>query len=372
MTEKSEYAVLQYVEQGQYCQVIHTSVQGHSVMEYAKRNQKLKKEEIAKLIISLKLQLEKYYKCEEQEAYGFVNPYALIVVENSEVRLLDMEAEVNREWMFKMQKKKVRQLFVNPEYVLSQRKRREDDFYGFGKMVQFLFETCCEEKKRRLREQFILRKIYTICERGKKGNREEWNILDKYLQKLKGKVEEKKEWRHGICLGIGMMMVCAAMGNTFFHANRDRAQMRSRIQQLEAELGTFEKESEIELQYVEFLELLQYPVLDEGKSARLESDLKVLLTNNQKKMESLSGKLMVAMAYEKMERYEAALVEYEELKSVFTESEEQKMIYLKLLELYKQMDMMDMLQITYEEAMETLPECIEDERFDAFNNTQKT
>lgn len=371
MTEKSEYAVLQYVEQGQYCQVIHTSVQGHSVMEYAKGNQKLKKEAIIKLIFSLNLQLEKYYKCEEQNAYGFVNPYALIVMDNSEIRLLDMEAEENREWMIKMQKKKVRQLFVHPEYVLSQKKRREDDFYGFGKIVQFLFETCCEEKKLRLREQILLRKIYNSCEKGKKGSHEEWKILQKYLQKLKGKMEEKKEWRRGICLGIGIMVLCAAMGNILFHVNHDREQMYARIQQLEEELHISEEALELELQYVEFLELLQYPVLDESESAKLEIDLKEVLVKKKEKMECATGRLNMASAYEKMGRYEAALVEYEELKSIFTEPEEQKVIYLKLLTLYEQMDMMDMVQMTYAEVVEKLPECIEDNRFNVFTDSQE-
>ena len=160
LTEKREYAVLQFVEQNHFCHMLHDSIPGSTLMEYAKEQVMLEKERAFRLAQSLAYQLEMYYKCEEQQAYGYVNPYAVVVNEDGEARLLDIWAEENKEQIVKMQKKKVRILFISPEFVLSQRKRQEDDWFGYGKTVQFLMDKCCKNTELSYGEKKILKKIY--------------------------------------------------------------------------------------------------------------------------------------------------------------------------------------------------------------------
>lgn len=390
MTEKTEYAVLQFVEQNGYCHMVHAVIQGHSVMEYAKEEVKLDKSKVSGLLISLVRQLEQFYKCEEQEAYGFVNPYAIIVTEDGEVRLLDTEAQENRELLVKMQKKKVRVLFISPEYVLSQRKRREDDLYGFGKSVQFVVDKCCGQKAFSWREEKLFQKLYARCRTGGKASIDEWKSMGKILQKLDRKESGYFPLKAGtvFLLCLTMLVLGLFMGKVLFEdvesvsakealvekQNQENAQMQERLQALEDDLKVSEEKLRLSEQYGEMLELVGKDSLNEEECKKLEADLEELSAAQKEKMMSEEGRMWAAAVYEKLERYDAAIVEYEEIRRTVEDLQKRKEIYLKLLNLYERMDLPEKVTQMWTEAMAEMPELAEDEAFAAYKpeETEKT
>lgn len=369
MVEKSEYAVLQFVEQGQYSHAVHLIVPGRSVMEYAKEEVCIDKEKIIELVQSFAIQLREYYKCGEQEAYGYVNPYAIIITEENEIRLLDVDAEENQEVCAKMQKKKVRQLFVRPEYALSQKRRREDDLYGFGKCIQFLIEKCCAKKGFNLKEQATLQRIYLKCESGEKAETALWNQFSKQLQKLKKKEKAGKNGNVLLLVSLAMFLIGwgIGQGKLLFEdvdsksAQTDAIQLEEQIRTLETEVQQAQESYELEQKYSSCLELCQKSTLSDAEREILEKDFEDLLEKKKIQLESKVGQQFTAVIYEKLYRYEAAITIYEDLKKLSNEENEKKKIYKKLIELYEIMDMPEQVITSCAEAVEEYPELREDE-----------
>lgn len=284
MTERTEYAVLQFVEQSGYCHIVHDTVKGHSVMDYAKEEVKLDRKKISRLLNSLAEQLEQFYKCEEQEAYGFVNPYALIVTEDGAVRLLDTEAEENRELVMKMRKKKVRVLFISPEYVLSQRKRREDDLYGFGKSVQFVLDKCCSPATFSRREDKLFKKLYAKCKSGSQASLEEWKNIGKVLQKLEQKESGRPAFGAGrvFLLSLAMLVVGLYLGKVLFvkaesssAEQAELAEMKEALQKSEEALKESEKELRLSQQYAQMWERIGKELMDEEETESGETEAEI-------------------------------------------------------------------------------------------------
>ena len=110
MVDRTEYTVLRFVERNGYCFMTNDTVKGSSVMQCVLKDKTVPKQQIFKWLIQIAHQIEQYYKCEKERAYGCMNPYAVIVVGADMISLLDpMEAE-NYELIKRMQKKKVHYL----------------------------------------------------------------------------------------------------------------------------------------------------------------------------------------------------------------------------------------------------------------------
>lgn len=61
---------------------------------------------------SFQKQLEQYYRCgNEDAAYGYVNPYAVIITGDGMLCLLDINEPENEELLKQMKKKKLRMPF---------------------------------------------------------------------------------------------------------------------------------------------------------------------------------------------------------------------------------------------------------------------
>lgn len=297
MTEKREYAVLRFVEQSGYCYMVHDLVQGHSIMEYAKEEVKLEKNAVSRILNSLTEQMEQFYKCEEQEAYGFVNPYALIVTEEGEVRLLDTEAEENRELLMKMRKKKVRVLFVSPEYVLSQKKRREDDLYGFGKSVQFVMDKCCARAAVSWREEKVLQKLYARCKSGGKASLAEWKSMRHLLQKLEKKEPVRPFLRAGsvVLLALAMLVTGVCLGKELFVNEKERSseeaildELKEELQKSEAALKETEDELRLSQQYAQMWERIGKDLMNGDETQAGTDETKEGETSVDKKEEAES------------------------------------------------------------------------------------
>ena len=193
MAERTEYAVLRFLDQNGYCHVVNDFVKGSSFMQYVKAEAVITKRMFFFWMTELAYQMEQYYKCEEGRAYGYVNPYAVIVTEEQEILLLDTADQGNEEIVQRMQKKKVRALFVRREYVLSQKMRTEDDWYGFGKLIQFMTDRCCISERMTVKEERAVRRIAEKCISGKYEGVRGWREVKKELRRLKNMEEGRVE-----------------------------------------------------------------------------------------------------------------------------------------------------------------------------------
>lgn len=425
MTEKTGYAVLQFVAQNNYCHMVHDYTAGHTIMEYAKENVILEKKKIFLLIRELANQMEQFYKCGE-EAYGYLNPYAVVVTEDENISLMDIWADENREQLAKMQKKKVRSLFVSPEYVLSQRKRKEDDWYGFGKTVLFFVEKCCGKNVFTYKESRTMQKLYDRCLSGEKADIVKWKTIQKMMEKLLIEKNGKRIILPYIGIGAGVLVgfaggIClgrAQVPEKEVLVVEEQENVQNKIEKREIaeaymEIGleflAMEESSEsgfdslkraaeqegIASDYLMLYEYLGKDVLDEEEKiqlynfleerqsiteqyeiycyqlpflkayAMIENELAweevISLANRMEKTEDV--KRYLADAYENLGRYEAAIVEYEELKLMYWYSDDIRSVYEKLIFLYDAVDLPEKVEENYEEAIKLMPALESNEEF---------
>ena len=113
MEERRDYAVLRFVDQNGWSYMVNDYAKGCSLMEYIKQGIRVEKETVFDWIRQLSKQLEQYYRCgNEDAAYGYVNPYAVIITGDGMLCLLDINEPENEELLKQMKKKKLRMLFV--------------------------------------------------------------------------------------------------------------------------------------------------------------------------------------------------------------------------------------------------------------------
>lgn len=167
LAERTEYAVFRFVGLSGYCHMVNDYVKGQTMMQYVKEARPVSKQRFWEWCAQLMHQMEQYYKWEDKRAYGGVNPYAVIVAEDGEIRLLDPDDFDNQEVVKRMQKKNVRVLFVKWEHVLLRKADREDDSYGLGKTLQFMAEKCRIEGGFTRKEERIVRRVIRQCLEGK-------------------------------------------------------------------------------------------------------------------------------------------------------------------------------------------------------------
>ena len=160
MEERRDYAVLRFVDQNGWSYMVNDYAKGCSLMEYIKQGIRVEKETVFDWIRQLSKQLEQYYRCgNEDAAYGYVNPYAVIITGDGMLCLLDINEPENEELLKQMKKKKLRMLFVRKERVLSQKTERSDDLYGLAKIMEFTAEKCLDN----VSAKKILLAILAVC-----------------------------------------------------------------------------------------------------------------------------------------------------------------------------------------------------------------
>lgn len=207
MAERSEYAVIRFVDQNGYCHMVSDYVKGYSLMQYVKMDIPVAKKCLIHWMAELAHQLEQYSKCEEEKAYGFVNPYAVIVTEDERLLLLDAADQESEELVKRMRKKKVRALFVRKHHMLSQRMERADDFYGFAKTILFMMDQFRLDETFTRREERALRKIVGRCMEGQSTGRGIWKEIQRELGRLE-QDEGKKVLDHK---GLRKLSIVAAL-----------------------------------------------------------------------------------------------------------------------------------------------------------------
>ena len=216
MRNQSEYAVLRFVNQGSGFHMIHDYIKGSTVIQFAKKGNKVQKETIFLWLEQLAVQLEHSMLCEEQEIYGEVNPYAVIVTEENKVLLLDLDAESNLELMKKMRKKKIRSLFVSRGRVLSRSTQIEDDFYGFSQVLKFMVDCCCVNERYTRTEERGLIRIMNLCMKPREYQNDIWKEIRGELRRLRSRVvhydNRKKKKRKRRCWKYILLFLLAVCG----------------------------------------------------------------------------------------------------------------------------------------------------------------
>lgn len=164
MEERKDYAVFRFVDQNGWSYMVNDCVKGCSLMEYIKQGIQVEKETVFGWIGQLAKQLEQYYRCgNEDVAYGYVNPYAVIITGDGTLCLLDINEPENKELLQQMKKKKIRMLFVRKERILSQKTERSDDLYGLAKTMEVTVEKCLNPKVFTRKEERVFKRITGKC-----------------------------------------------------------------------------------------------------------------------------------------------------------------------------------------------------------------
>lgn len=180
MTERTEYAVLRFVDKNGYCHMINDYVKGAVLTQYLKAHPQTEKTIFWGWLEKMSALAVQYYKWKEGECYGYFNPYAMILTEEEGLVFLDTKDEENEELIGFMQKKSVRALFMRPERVLSLKMTFDDDMYGLGKTIQFLAAKCTTVPGFTRKEEKCLRRVVGKC-------------LDKRVKGLKDLKEVHRE-----------------------------------------------------------------------------------------------------------------------------------------------------------------------------------
>ena len=200
MEERKDYAVLRFVDQNGWSYMVNDYAKGCSLMEYIKQGTRVEKETVLDWIRQLSKQLEQYYRCgNEDAAYGYVNPYAVIITGDGMLCLLDINEPGNEELLKQMKKKKLRMLFVRKERVLSQKTERSDDLYGLAKIMEFTAEKCLDPKAFTRKEERVWKRMLGKCySSGKnaikvlKNMQKEIGFLEREMERPRDKVSAKK------------------------------------------------------------------------------------------------------------------------------------------------------------------------------------
>ena len=314
MTERTEYAVLRFLDQNGYCHTVNDVVRGYSVMQYAKEGAAVPKRTMFCWAAELAQQLERYYRCGNGQAYGYVNPCAVIIPEEENaVLLLDPEDEANEELIKRMQKKKFRMLFVRRKHVLSKKMKPEDDWYGFGRTLQFIEEKCCANERLTYRERRSLRRIRERCLEESTAELLKWEEIRRELRRLessvKGRKREKKQEKKlilGIAAVVVIVTICVDMGRGKTRTGRaEAAEASLAVQAKEKEAEKEKKEQEEIRRKAKEQEMECQEARVREAQAYLETGL-VYLTelgdygNSRKYLEQASKELILAKDYLKI------------------------------------------------------------------------
>ena len=262
MTERKEYAIVRFFEQGGKCYKIDDVAEGCNLMQFMKNEERIEKKELYSWFSSLSAQLELYHRSMKQ-GYGHVNPYAEIINEEGKASLLDIEAKENSDLLKRMQKKSFRSLFVKKGSCDGQLPKPEDDVFGFGKLLLFLLEKGKFETEFTGIEKIKLKRIVEKCT-NKAGNA---GAVFKSVQKELNKMDKNDGGKRTFGVKIIIVVIAMMAGLVIFAVlNSQSAKKEQEITTMETE-KTIVFEEEGERLFLE-LGMLYYAELGDSASAR--------------------------------------------------------------------------------------------------------
>lgn len=210
------YEVLSFVEHGAHCRQAMDCVQGTLLIEYLREKPEVDKYVLFDWFRKIAVSMERYHRCRNYQNYKYLNPYSVVVMEDEDIRLLDMEAPENGFVMKQMQKRAMRSHFVKPVYEMESWRKNGADLFAYGKTVRFILACAYPVPELSRWEEARLMKLTERCMGETKREYEDFQDVLKELPavKKKNRPEKRKMERRTIGLAGGAaacVILCAAL-----------------------------------------------------------------------------------------------------------------------------------------------------------------
>ncbi len=163
--EKNEgFDVLRLIEHGNICYVSSEYLPGKLLVYWLKEGKTLKKEDLFCWVRDMTKDLMRIYRCQGSHGYGFVNPYCILISEDSRLYYLDMEAKSNEKILRQLSKDPVIRHYFLPEEAIDSRQRNlKEELYGMGKTLQYILSVAYIRPELTKKEERKLKKFISRC-----------------------------------------------------------------------------------------------------------------------------------------------------------------------------------------------------------------
>lgn len=185
--------------------------QGVLLYDRMRGRPELVKEQVMGWILQTAELLEHYHKCEKEEGYGYVNPYGFLITEKNEIYLVDMADESNEEVKKRAERRQNWSYFLPEGKAIWQKKDIENDIYGFGKIIQFLFAQADIYPALSKAEEYAYLKMVHRCTG--KNLRKTFQNFEQIRQKIPQVKRKKKIWFLLFTGSIGTAVFIGGIGN---------------------------------------------------------------------------------------------------------------------------------------------------------------
>lgn len=123
---EEEYEVIKFLEREGQCYIASAYVEGITLYRWIELHEEIKKDKLEKWIRELLRQITLFRKQKGNPNYTYLNPYHIIIIQESEIRLLYLEEEhIHLKRKFEKQ--------FQPDSTI-----KDVDFYCLGKTIQFI------------------------------------------------------------------------------------------------------------------------------------------------------------------------------------------------------------------------------------------
>lgn len=190
MQFQGRFETLKMVEQGNkvYCNT--DSCEGKLLIYLIRKGELISKEQLVMWLRDLCSQLENYHRFRHR-AYQYVNPYAVVVTGNNEIKLLDLDAEENESVLIYLQKSIIRESFGKTSGI--RRTRIPTDYYSIGRTLQFIISQGNIVPPINFIESYTFSKIIRRClEETSENQYQNIKEIQEQIPKIKIKETKKK------------------------------------------------------------------------------------------------------------------------------------------------------------------------------------
>lgn len=356
------FEIIRFVEYGGQCHPEADCATGELLIFRLRRCQETEQAVVLGWIRQLARQMELLYQCRGTCGYRYLNPYSVLVTPEEKVFLLDLDAEGNTFVLRSMQKRVIRNNFIQADYAGERGAPLRQDLYGFAKTVQFIMANVTIRPRLSRLQERRLELMINRCT-GKSGRKrcENFSRIQKAIPsrstgRLSGNNHHIRIW------GI-VLFFCVCMIFLFIRLLAEQ----SRAAQLENRLEEYK--AEVEARRIEKSSTETTAAIAGGKSDTEESDIEklnqLLLNNNTddnreviERGEELHCEVLrcLAPAYDREGMTDKALSVYEELCVMGTEDEILEQAYSRRIALEEERNNGEIALNVAEKAVESLPD----------------
>lgn len=153
---QKKYEVLRLIRQGSGCHIVADYVTGELLATYVQRGIRIQKKQLFSWMRQLAQQLEDVRCVSGIVSYRYLTPFCVVVRSDNTIVLLDLNAKTNETILQNIGTYKIKQLFF-PE------QEAYNDFYSFGRTIQFLLAKTRLVSTLSIREESRLRRMIGRC-----------------------------------------------------------------------------------------------------------------------------------------------------------------------------------------------------------------